>query len=65
VIKTARVASVFALLVVLFLAGTAFAQTDPGVQSGSRGTGATIISPANDPNGFTAFFQDGLVRFQE
>ena len=64
-IKTARVASVFALLVVLFLAGTAFAQTDPGVQSGSRGTGATIISPANDPNGFTAFFQDGLVRFQE
>jgi len=65
VIKTARVASVFALLVVLFLAGTAFAQTDPGVQSGSRGTGATIISPANDPNGFIAFFQDGLVRFQE
>ena len=64
-IKTARVASVFALLVVLFLAGTAFAQTDPGVQSGSRGTGATIISPANDPNGFIAFFQDGLVRFQE
>jgi CxxC motif-containing protein (DUF1111 family) len=65
VIKTARVASVFALLVVLFLAGTAFAQTDPGVQSGNRGTGATIISPANDPNGFIAFFQDGLVRFQE
>ena len=64
-IKTARVASVFALLVVLFLAGTAFAQTDPGVQSGNRGTGATIISPANDPNGFIAFFQDGLVRFQE
>jgi CxxC motif-containing protein (DUF1111 family) len=65
VIKTAKVASVFIFLVVLFLAGTAFAQTDPGVQSGNRGTGATIISPANDPNGFTAFFQDGLVRFQE
>jgi CxxC motif-containing protein (DUF1111 family) len=42
-----------------------FAQTDPGVQSGNRGTGATIINPANDPNGFTAFFQDGLKRFQE
>jgi CxxC motif-containing protein (DUF1111 family) len=39
--------------------------TDPGVQSASRGTGATIINPANDPNGFTAFFQDGLNRFQE
>jgi CxxC motif-containing protein (DUF1111 family) len=65
VIKTAKVASVFTLLVVLLLAATAFAQTDPGVQSGNRGTGGTIISPANDPNGFTAFFQDGLVRFQE
>jgi CxxC motif-containing protein (DUF1111 family) len=50
---------------VLFLAGTAFAQTDPGVQSASRGTGGTIIDPANDPNGFTAFFNDGLNRFQE
>jgi CxxC motif-containing protein (DUF1111 family) len=38
---------------------------DPGVQSGNRGTGATIINPADDPNGFTAFFQDGLNRFQE
>jgi CxxC motif-containing protein (DUF1111 family) len=38
---------------------------DPGVQSANRGTGATIINPANDPNGFTAFFQDGLNRFQE
>jgi CxxC motif-containing protein (DUF1111 family) len=52
-------------LAVLFLAGMAFAQTDPGVQSASRGTGGTIIDPANDPNGFTAFFNDGLVRFQE
>jgi CxxC motif-containing protein (DUF1111 family) len=43
----------------------AFAQTDPGVQSASRGTGATIINPADDPNGFTAFFEDGLARFQE
>jgi CxxC motif-containing protein (DUF1111 family) len=38
---------------------------DPGVQSGNRGTGATLINPANDPNGFTAFFEDGLSRFQE
>jgi len=52
-------------LAVLFLAGMAFAQTDPGVQSASRGTGATIINPADDPNGFTAFFEDGLARFQE
>ena len=46
-------------------AGAALAQQDPGVQSGNRGTGATIINPNNDPNGFTAFFQDGLSRFQE
>jgi CxxC motif-containing protein (DUF1111 family) len=39
--------------------------TDPGVQSANRGTGATLINPANDPNGFTAFFQDGLNRFQD
>jgi CxxC motif-containing protein (DUF1111 family) len=50
---------------VLFLAGMALAQTDPGVQSASRGTGGTIINPAEDPNGFTAFFKDGLNRFQE
>jgi CxxC motif-containing protein (DUF1111 family) len=52
-------------LVVLFIAEMMIAQTDPGVQSGNRGTGATLISPANDPKGFTAFFQDGLNRFQE
>lgn len=38
--------------------------TDPGVQSDNRGTGATLINPGNDPNGFTAFFQDGQNRFQ-
>jgi hypothetical protein len=42
-----------------------FAQTDPGVQSGNWGTGATIINPANDPNGFTAFFNAGSDQFQE
>jgi CxxC motif-containing protein (DUF1111 family) len=64
VINTGKLASVLTLVVV-FLASVTLAQTDPGVQSASRGTGATIINPANDPNGFTAFFQDGLVRFQE
>jgi CxxC motif-containing protein (DUF1111 family) len=48
---------------VLFLAGMALAQTDPGVQSGNRGTGTTIIS--SDPNGFLPFFVDGQARFQE
>ncbi len=61
-IKTKR-ASVLTLAM-LFVGGMALAQTDPGVQSGSRGTGATLINPGNDPNGFYAFFQDGLTRFQ-
>jgi len=52
-------------LALLFVISVASAQTDPGVQSASRGTGATIINPSNDPNGFTAFFNDGLNRFQE
>jgi len=58
--KTAKLASVL-ILTLLFLAGMALAQTDPGVQSGNRGTGATIIS--SDPNGFLPFFQDGQSRF--
>jgi CxxC motif-containing protein (DUF1111 family) len=37
---------------------------DPGVQSGNRSTGTTLIDPGNDPSGFMAFFQDGLNRFQ-
>jgi CxxC motif-containing protein (DUF1111 family) len=40
------------------------AQTDPGVQSGNRGTGATLI-PSNDQTGFLAFFNDGQKRFQD
>jgi CxxC motif-containing protein (DUF1111 family) len=52
-------------LALLLFAGMALAQTDPGVQSASRGTGATLINQSNDPNGFYAFFQDGLARFQE
>ena len=61
--KIAKLASVTTLMV-LFVAGLAVAQTDPGVQSANRGTGATLINPSNDPNGFSAFFQDGLQRFQ-
>jgi CxxC motif-containing protein (DUF1111 family) len=64
---TTKLASLLTLAV-LFNASRALAQTDPvdpGVQSGNRGTGTTIINAAADPNGFTAFFQDGLNRFQE
>jgi CxxC motif-containing protein (DUF1111 family) len=73
VIKTRRFAFCSASAMI-FLAGIAVAQTDPGVQSGSRtGTfagitvhpGTTLINPNDDPNGFTAFFADGLSRFQE
>jgi CxxC motif-containing protein (DUF1111 family) len=52
-------------LAVLYVTAAVSAQTDPGVQAANRGTGVTIINPANDPNGFTAFFQDGQNRFQE
>lgn len=41
----------------------ASAQTDPGVQSASRGTGVALSSVASD-NGLQAFFTDGLDRFQ-
>jgi CxxC motif-containing protein (DUF1111 family) len=63
-VSTSRFASALSFAV-LSAACLLTAQTDPGVQSASRGTGATIINPANDPNGFTAFFNDGLNRFQE
>jgi len=59
--KTAKLALV-STLVLVFLAEIAFAQTDPGVQSANRNTGATIIS--SDPNGFLPFFTDGQARFQ-
>jgi CxxC motif-containing protein (DUF1111 family) len=63
--KTTRIASILTLAV-LFLAGAALAQTDPGVQSGSRGTGAALSSVlANSPSGILSFFTDGQARFQE
>jgi len=49
----------------LFLFGAAFAQTDPGVQSANRGTGAALSSvSSNSPSGILAFFTDGQTRFQ-
>ena len=64
-IKTARFAPVFTLAM-LFLTGMAFAQTDPGVQSGNRGTGAALSSVlANSPSGILSFFTDGQKRFQD
>jgi CxxC motif-containing protein (DUF1111 family) len=53
-------------LAALFFASAALAQTDPGVQSGNRGTGAALPSVlANDNAGILNFFNDGLARFQE
>jgi hypothetical protein len=64
VIKTARLASIL-IVAVLSLAGMALAQTDPGVQSGSRGTGAAFTSVlSNSPSGILSFFTDGQNRFQ-
>jgi CxxC motif-containing protein (DUF1111 family) len=64
VIKTAKLASVVTLAV-LFVARMVSAQTDPGVQSGNRGTGAAISSVlSNSPSGILSFFTDGQARFQ-
>ena len=64
-IKAKRFAAVVTLAV-LFLAGMAWAQIDPGVQSGNRGTGVALPSVlANDNPGILSFFNDGLVRFEE
>ena len=53
-------------LAVLFFASTISAQTDPGVQSGNRGTGAAFSSvQLNSPSGILAFFTDGQTRFQD
>src|SRR6202171_3171006 len=56
-------------LVTLFLAGRAFAQTDPGVQAGNRGTGAALAAVTNNDNGHNPglnnFFLDGQARFQD
>ena len=61
--KTARFVFGTASAMILF-AGMAFAQQNPGIQTASRGTGASII-PTSDTTGFLTFFNDGLSRFQE
>jgi CxxC motif-containing protein (DUF1111 family) len=63
--KASAVASGF-VLVLMFLPPFAVAQTDPGVQSGNRGTGAALSSVlTNSPSGILSFFTDGQTRFQE
>ena len=63
-LKTAKLT--LALVAVSLLSTAILAQTDPGVQSGSRGTGAALSSVLADDNaGILAFFNDGLGRFQE
>jgi len=64
VIKTARLASLLTVAV-LFLGGMASAQTDPGVQSANRCTGAALSSvSSNSPSGILSFFTDGQARFE-
>ena len=63
--KASAVASGFVSML-MFLAPLAVAQTDPGVQSGNRGTGAALSSVlTNSPSGILSFFTDGQTRFQE
>jgi len=53
-------------LAVLFLAGMAFAQTDPGVRGGAAAAGGPLASvAANNPAGSLAFFNDALDAFEE
>jgi CxxC motif-containing protein (DUF1111 family) len=53
------------VLAVMFLSVVSFSQTDPGVQSGNRGTGAALSSVlANNPSGILSFFTDGQSRFE-
>ncbi|HEY6250485.1 MAG TPA: di-heme oxidoredictase family protein [Candidatus Angelobacter sp.] len=67
--KAVKLVSVLLFVAALFLVGTALAQTDPGVQAASRGTGNPLAQVANDDSGgnpgLNAFFADGLARFQD
>jgi CxxC motif-containing protein (DUF1111 family) len=53
------------LVTALLVAGPAFAQTDPGVQAGNRGTGAPLASVLAENTGVKAFFFDGQKRFTD
>ena len=67
--RLGRPASNLALLAALFFSTVGSAQTDPGVQSANRGTGAALQAIQNNDNGnnpgLDAFFLDGLKRFQD
>src|SRR6516162_7278436 len=63
-IKTAKLASVITLAL-LFFAGTAYAQSDPGVRSNTGvNAGQPFASVTANPNDL-AFFQTGLAQFDE
>ena len=63
-VASSKIVSILTLAV-LFLPATISAQTDPGVQSGNRGTGAPFSSVSlNSPSGILSFFTDGQTRFQ-
>src|SRR5437667_2973591 len=61
--KTAKLASVLCLAVgMLLLAGTAFAQHDPGVRGGPSGAGGPLAGLSSDE---VNFFNAAKDRFQE
>ncbi len=63
---TRRNFPVFKLMIAaLFLAGMAFAQTDPGVRAGAAAGGPLASVAADNPVGSLAFFNDGLDTFEE
>ena len=64
--KTRKLAFAVMFLAAFFVAGTAFAQSDPGVRGGAPGAGQPLASvAANNPTTILNFFNDGLDRFTE
>ena len=64
--KVVKRCSAVTFLLSLFFAGSAFAQTDPGVRGGAAGAGQPLPSvAANTPATILDFFNDGLGRFSE
>ena len=64
VIRTGKLAAVLTSAM-LFLGGTAFAQTDPGVQGGNRLTPGQSLLQGTGQSSFVTFFNDGFKRFQD
>ena len=54
-----------AIVGVQLLTGMATTETDPGVQTASRGTGATISRRRMTHKASSPFFNDGPKRFQD